>query len=172
MRSSRFVAVLAVGCLSFLGAGWAKGQEPAVKQPVTLTFVVPDNGEVWIEGTATTMRGTVRQFISPAVPTGQNFTYTVRVRWQRNGGTVDDTREISVQAGDFVSVDYSGRGAGFTSVPSISKGDRAFYYVPGDELEPLAPRYNSVPRAPYRSLSPAQGYYGTMPGSGGPDTTW
>src|ERR1700722_18364559 len=100
MRNLRCVALLSLGLLG-VGRPAVHGESPskaADDQTVHLIFAVPDTAEVWIEGTRTIMSGPVRHFVSPAIKPGQNYVYTVRVRWQRNGQSVDETRTLTVRA--------------------------------------------------------------------------
>ena len=73
-----------------------------------ITVRVPDaDAQVWFEGQLTSQRGTTREFESPELNPGSNYTYDVRARWNRDGRTVDQTRQIVVRAGSMVNVDFS-----------------------------------------------------------------
>jgi uncharacterized protein (TIGR03000 family) len=90
--------------LGLFWTGRAAGQETTL--PVHLRILVPADAQVWVEGARTTMRGPLREFVSPALPPGQNYIYTVRVQYQRDGQTIDQQRNITVKAGDFVELNY------------------------------------------------------------------
>jgi len=179
MRVVRLVMLLGLG--AFISAGFVlpaaqaadPANAPADDRPVLLTLVVPPNAEVWIDGKKTTMSGTVRQFVSPALKSGKNYLYTLRVHWQRNNKDVEETRSLTVQAGDAVRLDYLGQGAGYTMTPALSTGERSFYYTPEDELRRLTPSYYR-PSAPYYSAPRSRylDFYGNSPGVGYPDSTW
>jgi uncharacterized protein (TIGR03000 family) len=146
----------------------AAAQHPVGNQPVHLSFLVPDDAQVWVEGAATTTRGPVREFVSPAIPSGQNYVYTVRVRWQREGQTVDEKRDVEVKAGDFVRLNYRGAGNSYVSTPVLGYGQQAFYYTP--EGSP-AYYYNPTEEFYLGSPSGRWSYYGDTPGWGTADTT-
>jgi len=75
---------------------------------VTMNVHVPDaNADVWIENSPTQQRGMDREFVSPALDTGRTFTYHVRARWMENGQERDQTRNVDVQAGQRVTVDFT-----------------------------------------------------------------
>jgi uncharacterized protein (TIGR03000 family) len=67
---------------------------------VTLVAHVPENGQVWIEEDATSSRGTLRTYQSPALTPGKSYSYTVRVAWVENGKVVSQTRHFPIKAGD------------------------------------------------------------------------
>jgi uncharacterized protein (TIGR03000 family) len=80
---------------------------PAAQQSATMTVLVPAAGaQVWFDGNATSQQGTERVFVSPALESGHNFTYTIRARWTENGQTVNRERQIRVQAGQSVTIDF------------------------------------------------------------------
>ena len=69
---------------------------------------VPANAEVWVEGDKTSQTGAVRHFSSPALTPGKTFTYDLRARWTgADGKAVDRTKQVKVQAGARVGVDFN-----------------------------------------------------------------
>jgi uncharacterized protein (TIGR03000 family) len=75
---------------------------------VLLNVRVPaNNAEILVDGQRTTQTGTQRQFISPPLAPGFEYTYTVEARWQENGQQMNKTRKVSVQPGREVVVDFS-----------------------------------------------------------------
>jgi uncharacterized protein (TIGR03000 family) len=170
MRNSSLVALVG---LTLFTVGRAAGQEPA--RPVHLTFVVPAEAQVWVEGAATTMRGPVREFVSPAIPSGPSYIYTVRVRWQRDGQAVDEKRDLTVKAGDFVELNYTGQTGGYTSTPGIAYGRRSYSYSPPSQPTPRffpSQAWLDANRIGYYSRQTGiLSYYGATPGWGTVDTT-
>jgi len=65
-----------------------------------------ENAEVWIEGQKTQQQGTWREYFSPPLNPGKNYTYDVRARWNDNGRNVERTRSVSVQAKGVATVDF------------------------------------------------------------------
>jgi uncharacterized protein (TIGR03000 family) len=71
---------------------------------VGLRLHVPSDARIWIEGEATSTGGTDRSFVSPPLTPGRDYVYHVRVQWNENGKAVERNREITVHAGDRLSV--------------------------------------------------------------------
>jgi uncharacterized protein (TIGR03000 family) len=67
---------------------------------------VPADAEIWFGDVKTAQTGTVRQFVSPAVAAGHEYTYEVRARWMEQGQDMMQTRRITVHAGDQVSIAF------------------------------------------------------------------
>jgi len=70
-----------------------------------ITVRVPDpNAQVWFNDAPTTQRGTERMFHTPGLQ--QAGSYTIRARWMDNGRMVDQQRQVQVQPGQNVTVDF------------------------------------------------------------------
>jgi uncharacterized protein (TIGR03000 family) len=67
---------------------------------------VPDDAEIWFEGQKTSQTGTDRTYSSPSLDAGQDYLYEVRARWSADGKPIDQTRKVTVHAGDHVLVDF------------------------------------------------------------------
>jgi uncharacterized protein (TIGR03000 family) len=95
-------------------AAWADGgvaataAKPAAR--VEITMHVPAGAHIWFDGEATMQTGTTRVFVSPPLEPERQYVYVVRVRWSVGGDTVERTRRLAVEAGDQISLDFSGRG--------------------------------------------------------------
>jgi uncharacterized protein (TIGR03000 family) len=72
-----------------------------------VTVRVPSDAKVWFENQATKQQGAVRNFVSPELTPGQNYTYDVRATWQENGRTVEQKRQVAVHAGSPVTIDFT-----------------------------------------------------------------
>jgi uncharacterized protein (TIGR03000 family) len=68
---------------------------------------VPADAELWFEGHKTAQTGTDRFFRSPELQTGQDYVYDVQAHWVADGKAVDQTRKVTVHAGDRVVVDFT-----------------------------------------------------------------
>jgi len=76
-------------------------------QFVTLTVIVPTaDAQVWFENTPTAQQGTERVFRSPALEPGKSFTYTIKARWMDNGKSVERERQVMVQAGQKITLNF------------------------------------------------------------------
>jgi uncharacterized protein (TIGR03000 family) len=71
-----------------------------------LCVAVPEGAEVWLDDSKSTQYGPVRQFVTPPLPPGQDFVYTVRARWHEKGQAVEQTQEVPVQAGASLHVSF------------------------------------------------------------------
>jgi uncharacterized protein (TIGR03000 family) len=97
--------------------GWGLGLAPTLRaadeaadkeKPALITVNVPQDAQIWFEGAKTSQEGTSRQFISPALKEGHSYTYNLRVRRWENGRNVDETRKLSVHAGENITVTFGG----------------------------------------------------------------
>ena len=68
---------------------------------------VPPDAEVWFEGEKATQQGAVRFFESPSLTPGRKFVYHIKARWMEDGRPVEQSREVSVFAGDKFSIDFT-----------------------------------------------------------------
>lgn len=76
-------------------------------QYAAVTIVVPSaDAQVWFGNTAMPQRGTVRLFHSPSLEPGKHFTYAIKARWMEQGNAVERDRQVNVQAGQKVTVDF------------------------------------------------------------------
>ena len=74
---------------------------------VHVRLVVPADAEVWFDGTKTSETGTTRDYVSPMLTPGRDYSYEIRVRWIENGQPVEQTRKVSVRAGAVTTVDFT-----------------------------------------------------------------
>jgi len=78
-----------------------------------IRLIVPDGAKVWFDETPTQQSGTVRNFESPALTPGRNFSYDVKVKWlDTDGKMVTRTRRVDVGANSNVTVDFTRTGSG------------------------------------------------------------
>jgi uncharacterized protein (TIGR03000 family) len=76
---------------------------------MTSPVVVPQqDATVWFNGRMTNQTGTVRDFESPALTPGLDFSYDVKAQWRdKDGKEVTRTRHIDVRANSNVTVDFT-----------------------------------------------------------------
>ena len=94
-------------------AAWADdtpAKEAAGWGPVQIRVHVPLGARLWFDGHETAQIGTERIFASPPLEAGREFTYEVRLQWRDGEKVVERTRRLAVQAGDQISLDYTGQG--------------------------------------------------------------
>jgi uncharacterized protein (TIGR03000 family) len=74
---------------------------------VLLNVNVPDpTARVWIENQLMSLGGTQREFLSPPLEPGQDYTYTIRASWMDNGREVSQVRSFNVRGGDTVAATF------------------------------------------------------------------
>jgi uncharacterized protein (TIGR03000 family) len=71
-----------------------------------VTVKVPVDAQVWFADTPTTSKGPLRQFNSPPLTPGSQYTYDVRASWNENGQAVTQTQHVEVSAGAHVNVSF------------------------------------------------------------------
>jgi uncharacterized protein (TIGR03000 family) len=71
-----------------------------------ITADVPAGAQLWFEGTLTSSTGSVRQFESPPLTPGSQYTYTVRARWSENGHEMTQTQQAQVTAGAHIDLRF------------------------------------------------------------------
>lgn len=74
---------------------------------VLMNIRVQPNAQLWIMGNPTSQTGGFRQFISPPLTPGSDYTYQLRARWMENGQAVEQTQDVTVRAGSQVNVDFT-----------------------------------------------------------------
>lgn len=72
-----------------------------------LEIRVPADAEVWLEGLKTRQTGPNRLFISPPLIADQDYAYEVKAKWSAEGRPVEQSRSITVRAGQRVRVDFT-----------------------------------------------------------------
>lgn len=73
---------------------------------VAIRIRVPANAKITFDDTPTVQTGTERYYYSPPLEPGRSFVYRVRAQWDENGKPVDQTRMVSVRAGDQVNLNF------------------------------------------------------------------
>jgi uncharacterized protein (TIGR03000 family) len=68
---------------------------------------VPEGAVVTLAGQKTRQTGALRQFESPPLVPGKEYTYDVTVTWNEGGREVVETRELLVRAGDRLSASFA-----------------------------------------------------------------
>lgn len=81
--------------------------QPQIDNTAHISVRVPADAEVWFEGAATTQKGSLREFVSPPLTSGYQYTYTIRARWMEGNREVVQTRSVSVEPGTRASIDFT-----------------------------------------------------------------
>jgi uncharacterized protein (TIGR03000 family) len=80
---------------------------PPSDQTAHVAVRVPAEADVWFGTGKTTQTGATREFVSPPLTPGQEYTYEVRARWTEGGKEVVRERRIDVSAGTWKVVDFT-----------------------------------------------------------------
>jgi uncharacterized protein (TIGR03000 family) len=149
MMMRMFVAACGLAVLSVVAPGVISTVRAADDAAVVITMVLPEDAEVWFDGTKTTQTGTVRKFYSPAISTSKTFRYQIRV--SSASSKLDVSKPVSVSGGDRLTIDYRDGQVRETRNPATGTG--AAYFDP--DLMRSIPVMPYVPSYfPNRSMSP------------------
>jgi len=72
--------------------------------PVTLVVSLPTDAKLMVDDFATKSTSSVRTFTSPALDAGKEYTYTLKGEMIRDGKTETTTKQVTVRAGEQLSV--------------------------------------------------------------------
>ena len=73
-----------------------------------ITVSAPADAQIWFDGARTNSTGPVREFQSPPLTPGQQYSYEVRARWNENGREVTQTQHVQFTAGAHFEVEFRG----------------------------------------------------------------
>jgi uncharacterized protein (TIGR03000 family) len=71
-----------------------------------LLVSLPDNAKLFVNGHQTSSMGDTRRFVSTGLKSGYHYPYTVQAVIERDGKTVDQTREVKLRAGHSVRLAF------------------------------------------------------------------
>jgi len=125
------------------------------RNAAVLRLRVPANAEVWLNGSRMAATGPVREFTSPPLIPGDDYSYDVRVRWMENGRPLERTQKVTFHAGEQVNLDLTtapARGAASTTRPAPQRGDEELTTPPRPREEeittPSRPREEEITTPP------------------------
>jgi uncharacterized protein (TIGR03000 family) len=76
------------------------------EQPARIDVEVPGQAKVFCDGIKTNLTGTLRQFITPALSPGREYSYLLRAEWKEGERTVSRDKRVAFHAGDRVTVSF------------------------------------------------------------------
>lgn len=71
-----------------------------------LTVETPPGADVWLEGVKSRQPGPTRRYVSPPLTPGARYAYAIRARWTEDGREMEQTQEVTFQAGDRLTVRF------------------------------------------------------------------
>jgi uncharacterized protein (TIGR03000 family) len=84
------------------------GPAPSSPRCARLTVRLPNpQAELWIDRRTTSQQGSERAFESPELNLGESYQYKLIAQWVENGQERAESREVTVQAGKSMIVDFS-----------------------------------------------------------------
>jgi uncharacterized protein (TIGR03000 family) len=66
---------------------------------------LPEDASIWFQDEQTRQQGTLRNFTSPPLTPGKEYTQSVRVQWHEAGQWVSQVHNVTVRAGDMYCLD-------------------------------------------------------------------
>ncbi len=92
-------------------SGTARGDRPTlprIEGPATahITLKVPADADIRFNGQKTRSMGAVREYDSPPLSPGYDYTYQLQATWKQGGRTITQSREVSVTRGSRVTVTF------------------------------------------------------------------
>jgi uncharacterized protein (TIGR03000 family) len=113
---------------------------PDVSSRVLAAVRLPSpDAQLSIEGKDMGSGSAWRRFFSPPLDQGQRYTYTFKATWTENGKPVERTRQVNVQPGARIMVDFT------RPEPMMRGGARQSGYGVGPD-ETITPRRDDLPR--------------------------
>jgi uncharacterized protein (TIGR03000 family) len=106
-------------------AGYESSYPPAAAQTdatAHVTAYVPADARLWFDGKLTTSTGPIRDFRSPPLTPGHQYTYDVKATWNENGHEVTQTQKVEVTAGSEVTADFPAPTKTTRPAPAVKKG--------------------------------------------------
>jgi uncharacterized protein (TIGR03000 family) len=83
-----------------------KGTEE-IDAPAVIQVTLPADARLTVDGYLTTSTSSNRTFVTPALPVGETFQYTLRAEVIRDGRTVVETQVVTVRGGEETSVPFN-----------------------------------------------------------------
>lgn len=105
LLASTLTLVLTGLCQAQSGTRYIPAPPPPTS--VLLTVKLPAEASLTIDGARTSQTGSERQFISPPLPEGKVFVYTLKATWTADGKKMEREKKVEVKAGARINVDLN-----------------------------------------------------------------
>ena len=85
------------------------GTDDSRGDTAVLHIQLPANASLFFNGVETTgqLGGRARRYVTPSLLPGETYKFVLRAEWMENGRTVERSREVKVEAGDVIGVDFN-----------------------------------------------------------------
>lgn len=119
----------------------------------TVIVRLPADARLSADGRQLNLAGAERKFVSPELPTDQEFVYRFKIEYERDGETVSVTKKVPVRAGASVTVEFADLTAARTVSPNTGKTTST---TPAAPVEPTKaePPVRETPAAPAAPATP------------------
>lgn len=89
------------------GSSLPAGKRTGADTKAHIWLRVPTNAEVWVDGVKTKQSGATRYFFSPPLTPGRQYSYSLRIRWKKDGKPVEETQRVLVHSGATIRRDFT-----------------------------------------------------------------
>src|SRR5439155_25541575 len=120
--------------LAWHSASAAVAEEPVPADRVMLVVRVPAQAKLTVESADTAQTGEERMFLSPSLPAGKAFVYTLVASWNEDGKERVATRRVPVRAGERTVVDLRGPAADAKEAAPKNRSFLLTYAAPVTDL--------------------------------------
>jgi uncharacterized protein (TIGR03000 family) len=86
----------------------ANEPSPVDSNAAVVRVRVPADATLWFENERTRQTGPAREFVTPPLTPGNEYTYHIRAQWMQNGHPVESGRDVLIRAGDRLTIDMTG----------------------------------------------------------------
>jgi len=83
-----------------------KQEQASAPQKSRVTVVVPVDARLWVDNVECPLTSTVRSFETPALATGQQYVYNLKIEYMRDGQPVVQNQRAIITPGRPVQVDF------------------------------------------------------------------
>lgn len=119
----------------------------------TVIVRLPSDARLSADGRALNLTGAERKFVSPELPTDQEFVYRFKIEYERDGETVSVTKKVPVRAGASVTVEFADLTAARTVNPTPGKTTSTTPAAPAEPTK-AEPPVRETPVAPAAPATP------------------
>ncbi len=109
----------------------------------TVVVKLPADARLFADNRALNLTGAERKFVSPELPTGQEFVYRFKAEYERDGELVSVTKKIAVRPGLAVTVEFADltaarpAGPGAATATGLDKSDKGLAPAKPTAQEPV-----------------------------------
>lgn len=79
---------------------------PQVDPLAHLLVHVPAQADIWLEGERMQQPGPDRRFVTPPLEIGEKYSYEVRARWTEDGKEIEQSKNVILRSGDWISIRF------------------------------------------------------------------